>query len=633
MTDNLPDTERAAHHTLRSLRVTGGFLSGLTLDFVDGLNCFIGGRGAGKTTALEFLRFGLGLMPDPRASPQRHRAIDALVKANLGSGRVSIDLRTKTGMRYTAGRGAAESVQVLNEAGSAVPVSLDRDQIFSADVFSQNEIEEIAASPAAQLELLDRFQESDAIAVARAIEEVHRQLDQSSADLARIDEDLEDLLAKASELPALQERLKGLVVVGGPDAARINAAHEAKAARAREEKVPDLLISALNRAAHEITLIESEFRSEVEAHLGRTVQHGANSELFGEVASEVSVFVRALADAAASVVKAAGMTESQLKRAQAVLAERHALQEAEYRGLISESEEQGGRAAERSALQTAHAAAQAAANAHDTKAKQREGLIKARGELLKRLSELRDQRFALRKRVAESLTQRFPSIRVTVAQAADIEHYRDLIADALKGAGVKQGLVAERLSETFLPTELSRIIARNDHRSLTQRASLEEERARKILDAFRASGKSYAIETVDLGDRPCIELLDGEQYKESPNLSTGQRCTTILPILLVQSERPLLIDQPEDNLDNAFVFETIVTALRAVKGARQVIFVTHNPNIPVLGEAERVFVFVSDGRHAALRQVGTVDDCKEQIEKILEGGREAFLQRKVRYGH
>src|SRR6185436_15844988 len=107
----------------------------MQLEFVDGLNCLIGGRGAGKTTALEFLRFGLGLMPDPRLSPQRHRALEALVKANLGTGRIKIDLRTKTDMLYTAGRGASETVQVVSDQGVAVPVSLDRDLIFSADVF------------------------------------------------------------------------------------------------------------------------------------------------------------------------------------------------------------------------------------------------------------------------------------------------------------------------------------------------------------------------------------------------------------------------------------------------------------------------------------------------------------------
>jgi len=55
----------------------------------------IGGRGTGKTTALEFLRFGLGLMPDPKINSQRHRAIEGLVKANLGGGRISIEVKPR----------------------------------------------------------------------------------------------------------------------------------------------------------------------------------------------------------------------------------------------------------------------------------------------------------------------------------------------------------------------------------------------------------------------------------------------------------------------------------------------------------------------------------------------------------
>lgn len=200
----------AAHHLVVSLNVTGGFLAGVQLDFADGLNCLIGGRGAGKTTALEFLRFGLGLMPDLKANPQRYRAIEALVKANLGNGQLTIELRTKTNMRYTAGRSAHESVQVLNEAGTAVPISLDRDQIFGADVFSQNEIEEIASSPAAQLELLDRFQEREAVAIDRELEQLQHQLDQSSLDLRRIDEEVDDARGRASELPVVLESLKAL---------------------------------------------------------------------------------------------------------------------------------------------------------------------------------------------------------------------------------------------------------------------------------------------------------------------------------------------------------------------------------------------------------------------------------------
>src|SRR5436853_6961449 len=122
----------SAHHLVLSLNVTGGFLAGAKLEFAQGLNCLIGGRGAGKTTALEFLRFGLGLMPDPKTNQQRHRTIDALVKANLGNGQLKIELRTKTDMRYTAGRGAHESVQVLNEMGRACPICWNRVQNWGA---------------------------------------------------------------------------------------------------------------------------------------------------------------------------------------------------------------------------------------------------------------------------------------------------------------------------------------------------------------------------------------------------------------------------------------------------------------------------------------------------------------------
>ncbi len=633
MTDSSRDPKSTAHHVVLGLRVTGGFLGGAELEFADGLNCLIGGRGAGKTTALEFLRFGLGLMPDPKINAQRHKAIDALVKANLGSGRLTIELRTKTDLRYTAGRAANETVQVLNEAGTAVPVSLDRDQIFSADVFSQNEIEEIASSPAAQLELLDRFQEREAASIAREMEQLQRELDQSSLDLRRIDQEVDDLRGKASELPVLQERLKGFAEVKGPDAERINAAHTAKSGRAREEKLPDSLVAALQKVAREIASSQVAFQSGVEAQLDNDIRQGPNRELFEAIGTDVQTFTRDLGSAVQSIVGAARTAETRVKAHATVLAERHAVQEADYRLIVAASEEEGGRAVERVALQTSLANAQAAANEQQAKEKQRQGMTTIRNELLKRASELRDRRFALRKQVGERLSSQFATIRVTVAQAAELQQYRDLVTEALKGAGVKQAVVADRLSQVFLPGELARLVANNDHATLAQRTGFEEDRARKVVDALKTSGSYYTIETVDLEDRPCIELLDGDKFKESTHLSTGQRCTTILPILLTQSERPLLIDQPEDNLDNAFVYDTIVKALRTVKGSRQVIFVTHNPNIPVLGEAERVFVFSSDGRQATLKQVGTVDDCKEQIEKILEGGREAFVQRMTRYGH
>jgi len=410
-------------------------------------------------------------------------------------------------------------------------------------------------------------------------------------------------------------------------------AHAAKSLRAREEKVPGLIIAALQKLVREIRSNQSAFQAGVEAQLDIQVRQGANRELFQALQDDIENFARRLAVTLESIENQARVVEERIRTHETVLAERHAVQEAEYRTIIAASEEQGERAAERLALQAALANCQSAANEQLAKEQQRQGMTRIRSDLLKRASELRDQRFALRKRIAERLSSQFPSIRVTVNQAGELHDYQEVVTDALKGSGVKQGVAAERLCQVFLPTELAHVVANNDLDALMQRSGFDEERSKKILSTLRSGGTHYTIETVALDDRPCIELLDGDTFKESTRLSTGQRCTTILPILLAQSERPLLIDQPEDNLDNAFVYETIVRALRTIKGSRQVIFVTHNPNIPVLGEAERVFVFSSDGQHSTLKQVGTVDECREHIERILEGGREAFLLRKARYGH
>jgi AAA domain len=628
-----PTPTPTPHHAVLGLRITGGFLGGAELELADGLNCLIGGRGTGKTTALEFLRFGLGLMPDPKISPQRHRAIEGLVKANLGGGRISIELRTKTGMRYTAERGTGEAIQVVNEAGTPVPISLDRDQIFSADVFSQNEIEEIAADPAAQLVLLDRFVEHEAAAIVRELELMHRQVDQTTIDLRRLDAEIGELTAAASEVPVLEEKLKGLAQAGGTDAAKLNAGHAAKALRDREAGVFDQLTSATQRAAADTAAVVAAFQTTVEAQLDATVRGGPNGDLFAALEGDVRTFADALRTAAQAVVQAGIEVIATIARHRGTVAERHALQEADYRKLLGEFEKEGGGAAERAALQLGLANAMAAAKQREAKEAQRKGVLAKRGELLAKISELRDRRFMERKQVAERLSRQFSTIRVTIMQAADSSLYREMIARTLKGLPFKQNIVAERLAEAFIPTELAKAVMSGDAKLLAERTSFEEDRARRVLEALRTDGSAYDLEAVDLEDVPCIELLDGDTYKESSHLSTGQRCTTILPILLVQSERPLLVDQPEDNLDNAFIYETIVKTLRTVKGARQVLFVTHNPNIPVLGDADRVFVFESDGHNAKLRRVGTVDQCKDDIETILEGGREAFLQRQRRYGH
>lgn len=123
--------------------------------------------------------------------------------------------------------------------------------------------------------------------------------------------------------------------------------------------------------------------------------------------------------------------------------------------------------------------------------------------------------------------------------------------------------------------------------------------------------------------------------KSISQLSLGQQQSVLLGILMLSdSNKPLLIDQPEDNLDSEFIFKTIVSNLRKIKEHRQIIIVTHNPNIAVLGDAELIIPLRSTSVHSIVDNAGSVDNLAtiNQCCQILEGGESAFKQRKNVYG-
>jgi AAA domain, putative AbiEii toxin, Type IV TA system len=139
------------------------------------------------------------------------------------------------------------------------------------------------------------------------------------------------------------------------------------------------------------------------------------------------------------------------------------------------------------------------------------------------------------------------------------------------------------------------------------------------------------LELCDIEDRPRI-MLDGRPIEE---LSPGQRCSALIPIILVEGQAPLIIDQPEDNLDNKMVFDLVVDILRGLKEQRQIIVATHNPNIPVSGDAEQVVVFDAPSKEQChVIAQGSIDDetIVKHIKAVMEGGDKAFQVRMRKYG-
>jgi len=615
-------------HRLIDLTIVGGFLDGQTFTFDGRLNAVIGARGTGKTTVLELVRWAMDALPAEAAARRR---VEDLVDRNLGGGRIDLRVRTAAGLTYTVSRSPGEDPIVTTADGTVTGIQI-RGGLFRLDVFSQNEVETIADDPGSQLGLIDAF-ESDRLAeLEREIDATIRQLQAGAARLKPLRAESDRLAEELKGLPAVEEKLKAFGEEGGQDADEVNRAHALKALRDRESR-------AVERSKELVDELGTATRSLV-GRMDKGIESlGLDELVAGPNGSEFDPLRDEMADAARAVDAAFDRAVERLRDAWGRVTEveerldlAHREQEVAFQGLMEQHKEAQGRAGERAKLERLRNALTGSRRDLDRVRGEVETLDAERRDGLDRLSELRDRRFALRKAIAERITAEVaPSVRVQVAQYGSCDDYRTLIEEYLRGAGVRHGQVAEKLTSSLSPAELVAAARDRDRQPLRDRAGLNDNQVARLLESLEDEDRLAALETVELSDRPTIELNDNGTWKATAVLSTGQKCTAILPILLIERDGPLLVDQPEDNLDNRFVYEAVVESVRRVKRSRQLIFITHNPNIPVLGEAERVFVMESDGLQGRLRSTGDVDSCKEDIVTLLEGGEDAFRRRHDRY--
>jgi len=377
-----------------------------------------------------------------------------------------------------------------------------------------------------------------------------------------------------------------------------------------------------------------QFAQKAGAAFDDSVLNGPNATLMNsvfEIVQQLDGELDRLFEQAANEVEARAEQVSELADE---LHQAHQQQELAFRDLITKHKHAQGVATERSELEKKHNDLLAKARKRQDLQRQLEALFAERAGLIDQLHTLGNERFKQRQAVATWINEGATSpIRVQIDQCGDISDYQTALALWLKGTVSTYNVVARKIAQYVPPGILAELVAGNRVDALQEQAELGENQASKVLEALGRPEVQLQLGTLELNDMPRIELLDGEEWKNSLQLSTGQKCTTILPILLLESDNPLLVDQPEDNLDNRYIYDTVVNAIHRVKQRRQIILITHNPNIPVLGEASAVYVLTSDGEHSRLANRGSVDDCKTEIIDLLEGGKEAFVRRKQRYDY
>jgi energy-coupling factor transporter ATP-binding protein EcfA2 len=127
---------------------------------------------------------------------------------------------------------------------------------------------------------------------------------------------------------------------------------------------------------------------------------------------------------------------------------------------------------------------------------------------------------------------------------------------------------------------------------------------------------------------------DGTDFRPIQQGSAGQRAAAMLAFLLAQGHEPIVVDQPEDDLDNHLIYRLVVQQMRSNKQRRQIIAVTHNPNIVVNGDAEMVHALDFKTGQCRVTEKGSLQDApiRSEICRVMEGGEEAFEQRYRRIG-
>jgi DNA repair exonuclease SbcCD ATPase subunit len=154
---------------------------------------------------------------------------------------------------------------------------------------------------------------------------------------------------------------------------------------------------------------------------------------------------------------------------------------------------------------------------------------------------------------------------------------------------------------------------------------------------FRTSEFSFFVSVFEDDDLQ-IELKVGQgeaDYRGIGQISAGQRCTAIFPILLKQQSGPLVVDQPEDNLDNRHIAAAIAPVVVQDKKSRQIMFTSHNANLVVLSDPELIVTFESDGSTGNIEEQGFLATPASPITKhvvdILDGGEQALALRRRKY--
>ena len=622
----------AYYSRIERIVVRRGYLEDLELELSPNLNAVIGGRGTGKSTLIEGIRYALQLRPTSKDAQAAHNGI---IESNFAKEKAGLEITVtsfqQNSERYVVSRYHGEPAKVLDESGNVLKLS-PKDVLPRVEVYGQNELLAIVKDDKAKAALLNRFLPDDA-AIRDTVEALESALRKNRLEVDELESKIAGIALQLEQLPAVLDKEKSFKKLG--------LEKELEQVKLRESE--RAYVHSANEAIESIAVAVDEFVGQMEdvgpPEIPAECPEATLKPFSTAVTMAVSGAMPAGKDAQAAVEKAlAAYAKAKEQFDQNLSNSDQAFNVAVNKMPALKGKSVAQLASEYKKVSSDIAKLKPLNTQKTTLETKLLSLNQDRANLLQQLSTARSTRWTDLGKAIKELNKRLEGqLRVDFEPERIRSPLKELLLGMkLEGVGDKRLAWIDEADNLSIPNLVS-LIRQGSDALINQfkKAGMQKQIA-DGLSGLPAS-RLREIEEVELPER--MELLlnvspGGESYREVGKLSTGQQCTAILHLLLLDNPDPLIIDQPEDNLDNAFIADHIVNELRTSKTKRQVLFATHNANIPVFGDAEWIGVLHEVDGRANLQASGSIDapDVKELAASILEGGREAFTRRREKYG-
>lgn len=622
------------HTWVKSVEVDGGYCGGQPISFSPYSNSLIGPRGSGKSAVMDLLRFGLNQYPAEDQQALR-RFYDLIrngntVKVTVAHGGIDVTLQRTVNIE----RRLAGSSEIYIDRSEPIAPS------FQIEFFSQHELSTIVKKADATLKLVDELGSTGGrrLDIDTMVEELRR--------------NQADLLAEIGRLRPLQSKVDDKRVLEAEIARLEGLLSDNVFMDFRDVDADKQATNALTDTFNSIAGVLSQSKQQVDNLLGiKLASRLPLTDIIDRFRDDIQLLFGEMLKRTAEAVSQIENLEFEERKFsdyyERMLAGYH--QKLREKGLENYQDSMEQLATAKRNLTRISTVDEPALLEIVSRIKK---LHENRYDLLNRMN---NERIALRRERQDeciSLNDKDNVLKFECQQEEDIESIKSYVLETLRGSNIRNG---ERQVETALRNlsgtvlDLARAIGHNTDSGLVS-LGFTSDAASKIRTAFSddvdlgqyglpmISQKLMDIETMLTEDIIKLYVETNQGRSAFEELSPGEQCSHMLGLLFSANRAPLVVDQPEDDLDYGYVDQLIkdVRRARSDNESRQLIFATHNQNVVVLADFEHVQVMeraIGD-QHPLIKVAaeGGLERNTVRAEILkLEGGEAAFRRRAERY--